>query len=140
MTINQQELDQYKDKLIPQGWMKAVVIGASERKSQKGLDMFDIQLEIIEEYNEDPEEYENTLGYKIQGIAVYPDKDLQGDKARATGQAFKAFQEAFNLGDGDITAQDLLNAEVMIRVVYETGQDGKNRPKIAFGGYRSVEA
>lgn len=139
MTVNLDFLDTFKDKLPPMGWMKAMCIGAEERKSGRGLDMFDLHFEVIEEYNDDPEQYENTMGYKIDTVAVYPDVEIQGDKARATAQAYKAFSEAFGLGSGNVTVQDLIGKEVNIRVVYQTGQDGKDRPAIAFGGFKTVD-
>ena len=138
MKVDLNVLDQYKEKLPPQGWMKAVVIGSEERKSQRGLDMFDVHFEVIEEMNDNPDEYENTMGYRISTVAVYPNPEIQGTKAVATGQAFTAFCEAFGLDSGEITSMDINGKEVMIRLVYQTGQDGKERPAIAFGGFKAV--
>lgn len=138
MTIDKTVLDSFKELLPPTGWMKAVIIGAEERKSQRGLDMFEVHYEVIDEYNQDPDNFENTLGYRISSVAVYPNAEIQGEKAKATGQAFQAFVDALELDNGSVVPTELINREVMIRVVYEKGQDGKDRPKIAFGGYAPV--
>lgn len=140
MNVNVELLKSYKEKLVPTGWMRATVIDASERVSPRGLNMFELHFEVTEEYNES-EENENTLGYRISSVAVYPDATIQGEKkAIPTGQAFQTFLDAFELEDGgQVTAQDVIGKEVMINVTYETGTDGKDRPKISFGGYAKIE-